>query len=227
MDSDAQGIRKHVNDSVPGARQTVAIWSMQESDATTKTSDKIQVEILVRLHELEEFIAERLGGLYANEMGMTISMFLHRLIPEGRQFAQGFVLEGQPSNGNASCARIVELLSLHGFPFASNVAMGDRLLSNQPLDPKLVDPMKWEVRRVLFAVANRPDADPSMLLRDATVRLESGLKEKFKSIARFSRSLDVESEVKARLHAFSQFAERVEGDAEFLEDARRHLARSA
>jgi hypothetical protein len=88
LDSDAQGIHRHVNDSVPGALQTVAIWSMKDGEAGRRTTDTIQVEVLVRLHRLEEFVTSRLGPLCTNEMGKTVSMFLHRLIPDGRRFAQ-------------------------------------------------------------------------------------------------------------------------------------------
>ena len=227
LDSDAQGIHRHVNDSVPGALQTVAIWSLKDGEAQRQTTDTIQVEVLVRLHGLEEFITSYLGPLYVNEMGKTVSVFLHRLIPEGRRFAQGFPLEGHPSSGNASCAQVIDSLSTYGFPFALEVATGARLLSEEPFDPKLVDPMKWEVRRVLFTVANQPGADPAALLRAAIVRIESGLKAKFDSLARFSRSVDPDSEIKIRLDAFARFAERLEREEGFLVEVRRRIAQRA
>jgi hypothetical protein len=101
------------------------------------------------------------------------------------------------------------------------------LLSEEPFDPKLVDSMKWEVRRVLFMLANQPAADPAALLRAAAVRLESGLKAKFDSLARFSRSVDPESEIKMRLDAFARFAERVEREEGFLVEVRRCIAQRA
>lgn len=227
LDSDAQGIHRHVNEIVPGAPQTVAIWSLKDGEAARQATDTIQVEVLVRLQALEEFITSRLGPLYANEMGKTVSMFLHRLIPEGRRFAQGFLLEGQPSSGNVSCAQMIELLSAYGFPFALEVATGTRLLSDEPLDPKLVDPMKWEVRRVLFALAHQPHAEPAALLRATAVRVESALKAKFDSLARFSRGVDPESEIKMRLDAFARFAERVEREEGFVAEARRRIVQRA
>ena len=225
LESDAQGIRRHVNDGVASALQTVAVWSMKGSVEGRQTTDTIQVEVLVRIHGLEEFITSHLGSLYANEMGKTVSVFLHRLIPEGRRFAQGFLLEGHPSSSNASCAQVIELLSEYGFPFALEVATGNRLLDDKPLDPRLVDPMKWEVRRVLFALAYQLDAEPAALLRAAAVRMESGLKAKFDALAQFSRSVDSASEIKMRLDAFIRFAERVEHEKGFVAEVRRRIAR--
>jgi hypothetical protein len=118
---------------------------------------------------------------------------------------------------------VIDLLSTHGFPFALEVATGARLISDEPLDPKLVDPMKWEVRRVLFALAAQPGVDSTALLRAAAVRLESGLKAKFESLARVSRGVDPKSETEMKLDAFARFAERVEREVGFLTDVRRSL----
>jgi len=154
-DSQSHGIHTYVNESVPGARQEIAIWSMLDADDACPSTDTIQIEVSVRLNKLEKFIENNLGQPYVNEMGKTRSVFLHRLVTNGTRFNQGFKVEKQYPHGNTSIAFVIELLVKYGFPFTRDVATGAIFLNEKIVDSRLLDPMKWEVRKTLFILGKR------------------------------------------------------------------------
>lgn len=219
----AYGIHTLTNGSIAGATQTIAIWSMSDPGKTPATRDVVQVEISVRLNDLEDFIADRLGPGYANEMGKTVSVFLHRLIPDGKTYGQGFPLDGAVSPSNASCDRLVDFIEHYGLPFASK-AMSGALFAHMPDGfEMLVDPLKWEVRRILVELANDSSLSPESALEGADDRLTKELKKKFTRMASVNRNVDVEREIDTRTLAYRQFVQLLLDDPQFLASARSRI----
>jgi hypothetical protein len=103
------------------------------------------------------------------------------------------------------------------------VATGE-IFSEVPEDiEKLVDPLKWEIRRVLVELANDPSLAPEASLQAASIRLGRELERKFTRIASVNRNIDVQAEISRRIEAFHQFAQSTSSDQQFVAEARSRI----
>jgi hypothetical protein len=197
------GIYSISNELTPGVAQIVSLWSTKSGAVDSSGADVVQIELRVRLHYLERFIEEHLGSGYANEFGKTVGIFLHRLIADGKKYSQGFELNSQARGGDRSCGGVFKLIEAHGFPFMCRVASGRTLLDGSGITPILVDPLNWEVRRLIAELTSDSTVSLPDAANKARSRLKIGLEEKFSKMAKINSGINVMKEVAAREEKFT------------------------
>lgn len=203
-----------VTDVQPQSLSTVKLWSLSDGPVDwPNEADKLQVELVVTLPWLEERLVKLLGSAFANEMGKTVSVFLHRLVPNGLTYAAGFPISHNSGQGKLSVRQLAQLIAAHGVPFFSSVTSGDAFDDGAFLSPKLLDPVNWTVRRAIALewLGRHPSARAALV--ELAPKVESDLQEKYTAIAAISRSSDPAERVRSELARFHSAIEALRGDA--------------
>jgi hypothetical protein len=198
-------------DIQPTAHSSVCIWSIRDGAPDWPNEpDTLQIELVSRLPWLEERLSREFGDTFANEMGKTISVFLHRLVPDGRKYGSGFPVVSVAQSRHLSVQELAELVLARGMPFLRRVASEEGLLDADFLPPTLLDPVNWAVRRAIVLTAGGHETSCSSALATLAPKVERDLKAKYTAIAAVSKAIDPEERVRAGIarlnHAIQHFA---------------------
>jgi hypothetical protein len=197
-----------LNHTNPEAFVSMSMWSMLDRQPNWPVeSDKLQIELVCTLPWLEQRVAQTLGDTFLNEMGKTVSVFLHRLIPKGRQYGSGFPVSQTSTMEDLSIPQLSSLVATFGLPFFQRVVSKECFSEASFLPPTLIDPVNWAVRRALAESASNQEVSAASMLAELAPQVERDLDSKYSAIASVSRRVDRNERVRAgveRLHGAIQ-----------------------
>lgn len=179
---------------------SMSIWSMLDRKPDWPAdSDKLQIELVCTLPWLEQRVAQTLGDTFLNEMGKTVSVHLHRLIPDGRKYGLGFPVSQTPTTEELSIPQLSSLAATFGLPFLQRVVSRECFNEACFLPPTLMDPVNWAVRRALAVSASDHGMSAASRLAQLAPQVERDLDSKFSAIASVSRTVDRNERVRASM----------------------------
>lgn len=158
--------------TLPSHRAVVvrlSLWSLLDE---LSENDLIQIEVNFVLPKLEAILEHSLGQMYASQNHASLSVFLHRLFPDGRRYATGFPASATEL-GSASV--VVAAVRQHVLPFAKRLSNRQTYFEELPLDPKTYDCFAWAVRRLLVRVALNAGVLSTEIESDAEQTLAASL----------------------------------------------------